>query len=212
MIELYEVYSFGTQYHGLFYRDAINFLLEITYWILLVVNYFWSFGNKFKYQVAEYIFHQKFFWKRLLPSLLTIFPLYGPFSHFLSSMFQERYPQLMQKLFCYRNPSGSAKPKKEYYIFLIKTVHKQLVEKAKYLVTQSFKRWIIFYSIVLILPHICLLSGMIGLLSQCYFCSFWCCSSKVAYIEIIIFTERKHKNLSQIKMQNAFQDYKHAVI
>lgn len=45
------------QYHGLFYMDDINLLLEITYRMFTAVYYSWSFGsNKFECQAAEYIF------------------------------------------------------------------------------------------------------------------------------------------------------------
>lgn len=86
--------SLVPQHHGLFYMDDINFLLlKITYWILLAVNYSWSFDNsKFECQAAEYIFPSE-----IVPgqttSLLTISPLCRSFSYFPSSMFQERYFQ-----------------------------------------------------------------------------------------------------------------------
>lgn len=59
----------------------------------LVVNYSWSFGsNKFECQAAEYFFPSEILLGEIT-SFLTISPLCGPFSYFLPSVFQERYPQ-----------------------------------------------------------------------------------------------------------------------
>lgn len=86
--------SLVPQHHGLFYMDDINFLLlKITYWILLAVNYSWSFDNsKFECQAAEYIFPSEIV-SGQTTSLLTISPPCRSFSYFPSSMFQERYFQ-----------------------------------------------------------------------------------------------------------------------
>ena len=123
------------------YRDDINFpLLDITYWMPLVVNYSWSFGsNKFECQAAEYFFSSEILLGEIT-SLLTISPLW---TIFLFPFFNvsRKIPSADAQITSLQKPISFNKPITQQGIwhFLDQNNWETTSWKTKYLVTHCFK-------------------------------------------------------------------------